>query len=336
MTHDAAFPSGCNRRQMMRWLLAGGVAACTGCRKTARHEMRVGFLPNLTHAVPMVIEERKLLAEAIGRPVVFVPFAAGPSLIEALFAGDLDVGYCGPGPAINAFVRSRHRVRVLAAATYGGAAFVVRKELAIDTPRGLRKARLASPQIGNTQDIALRQWLADNDLVSSDRGGTVRVVPMANPDILSLFRSKEIDGAWVVEPWVSRLVDEGGGRVYLEESELHENGVYPTTLLVATQDLLAAHPRDIENLVNVNAAAVSWVNGNAANARDLVNASLRRHAGKPLQKALIESAWTRLSFGTDPLAKSLKESARTARRLGYLPSSDITGIIMEPKEWEVR
>ena len=298
--------------------------------------MRVGFLPNLTHAVPMVIEARKLLASAIGRPVVLVPFSAGPSLVEALFAGDLDVGYCGPGPAINAFVRSRGRVRVLAAAAYGGAALVVRKELAIDVPRDLKKARLASPQIGNTQDIALRQWLADNDLTSTDRGGTVRVVPIANPDILSLFRSKEIDGAWVVEPWVSRLIAEGGGRIFLEEAELHANGPYPTTLLVVAQDLLTKHPRDVETLASVNAVATAWVSKNAGPARDIVNASLQRHTGKPLKKEVIDSAWTRLSFGTDPIEKSLRESARAARRLGYLPSQDITGIVVEPKEWEKR
>lgn len=298
--------------------------------------MRVGFLPNLTHAVPMVLEARGTLTQAVGRPVALVPFGAGPSLIEALFAGDLDVGYCGPGPAINAFVRSSGRVRTLAAAAYGGAALVVRDTLAVTAPRDLRRARIASPQIGNTQDIALRQWLADNDLISTDRGGTVQVVPLANPDILSLFRSKEIDAAWVVEPWVSRLVGEGGGRVYLEESELHVGGLYPTTLLVVTQDLLAKRPKDVEILVHANAATATWVTRNAATARTMVNASLEKHTGKPLDPELLGVAWKRLSFGTDPMEKSLRESARAARRLGYLPSSDISGILVERREWEIR
>ena len=225
-------------------------------------------------------------------------------------------------------------MRVLAAAAYGGAALVVRKELAIDHPRDLRRARLASPQIGNTQDIALRQWLEDNDLVSSDRGGTVRVVPVANPEILSLFRSKEIDGAWVVEPWVSRLLAEGGGRVFLEESGIHAGGVYPTTLLVATSELLRSRPGNVQTLVAVNAATVEWVSRNPRPARDLVNLALQRHTGKKLPAELIDSAWQRLSFGTDPLEESLRESARAARRLDYLPSSDITGIVVAPAEWK--
>lgn len=298
--------------------------------------MRVGFLPNLTHAVPMIIEERGSLAGAVGRPVVFVPFGAGPSVIEAVFAGDLDTAYCGPGPAINAFVRSQGRVRILAAACYGGAALVVRRSLAVDSPRALRRARIASPQIGNTQDIALRQWLADNDLVTTDRGGTVQVVPMASSDILSLFRAKEIDAAWVVEPWVSRLVNEGGGRVFLEESELHDRGVYPTTLLVVTSTMLRSHPKEVAALVTVNAATVAWVNRNGAAARARVNDALERYTGAAMPKPLLESAWTRLSFGTDPVLKALRESAIAARRLGYLPHSDISGIVVDPSEWKRR
>jgi NitT/TauT family transport system substrate-binding protein len=265
-----------------------------------------------------------------------VPFNAGPSVIEALFAGDLDIAYCGPSPAINAFVRSEGRVRILAAAAYGGAALVVRKVLAVDSPRDLRKARIASPQIGNTQDIALRQWLADNDLVSSDRGGTVQVVPMSNADILSLFRSREIDAAWVVEPWVSRLLEEAEGRVFLEESSLHRGGLYPTTVLVVTDKMLHDHPGEVGALVNVNASSVAWVKRNGAAARALVNNALERHTGKPLRPALLEAAWERLSYGTDPLLGSLRESAIAARRLGYLPHSDISGIVVEPQEWAMK
>ena len=308
--------------------------ACAACRPDEPAELRIGFLTNLTHAVPMVMEKRGTLEERVDRPVVFVPFSAGPSAIEALFAGDVDAAYAGPGPAINAFVRSRGQVRVLAGATYGGAAFVVRKDLEVERPRDLKRARLATPQIGNTQDIALRQWLTDNDLASSDRGGTVQVIPMQPSDIFSMFRAVEIDGAWVVEPWVSRILADARGRVLLEEAALHPGGRYPTTLLVVNGELLRERPEEVAALVRANADSVAWIRRNPVSSRRIVNAALERYVGQPLPDALIASAWKRLAFGTDPMPESLAASARAARRLGYLPSADITGIVAEPREWQ--
>lgn len=336
MTHDGAGRAECNRRQVLRGLAAAGLAATAGCGRGKRHELRAGFLTNLTHAVPMTVDRRGKLPAALGRKVVMVPFSAGPSLVEALFAGDLDLGWCGPGPAINAYVRSEGRVRIVASSTYGGAALVVRSELPVMKPSSLKRARIASPQIGNTQDISLREWLARNDLVSTDRGGTVQVLPMAPPDILSLFRAKELDAAWVAEPWVSRLIDEGGGRVFVDEATIHRGGIYPTTLLVVTSMLLRERPQVVEACARENAATVAWISNNGGAARELVNEELEKHTGKPLKPEVMSSAWARLSFGTDPLLHSLRESAVTARRLGYLPHADISGIVVEPAEWKRR
>lgn len=299
------------------------------CRTGDRAEIRVGFITNLTHAVPMVMEQQRTLERALGRPVRFVPFSAGPSVIEAAFARDVDFAYCGPGPAINGYLRSGGRVRVLAGAAYGGAAFVVQPGIERRSPRELRFAVLATPEIGNSQDIALRSWLEENGLASRDRGGTVQVMPMKSSEILSTFLAGDLDGAWVAEPWVSRLVTEAGGRVYLEESSLHPDGRYPTTLLVVTREMLDRHPREVAVMKRLNAETAAWIEAHPERAQAIVREALGRHAGKPLPAPTVAAAWVRLRFGGDPMLSSLEETARRARRLGYVTTPDITGILAD-------
>lgn len=266
------------------------------------------------------------------KPVRLVPFHAGPAAVEAMLAGDVDYVYCGPAPAINAFVRTHGHARVLAGAASGGAAFVIRNEMVVDDLQALRRARLASPQIGNTQDVALRQWLIDNELVSRDRGGSVLVVPMSNADILSMMRLKELDGAWVAEPWISRLVDEAGGRVLVNEASLWPDGKFPTTVLIAMDTLIEERPEEAIALREANSRIVAWINAHSDEARALANAGLEKHAGKKLKDTTLKSAWKNLTFTDDPLMAGLRENARSARRIGYLPSSDIKGILADLPE----
>lgn len=314
-------------------LLAVVIAALSACSRGERTTVRVGFLPNLTHAVPMVGEALGSYRDARGEPVELAPFNAGPKAIEALLAGDLDFAYVGPGPAINAFVRTDGNVRVLAGAASGGAAFVVRKELRIGGPADLRHSVLATPQIGNSQDIALRRWLWEHDIVPRDRGGTVTVLPMSNSDILSMFRTKELHGAWVPEPWATRLVLETDGRVFLDESSVWPDGRFPTTLLVTRDEVLRDRPGDVAAMVAANRRIVQWISRNPARARALVNERLEHHVGKPLPPETIAAAWKRLSFTTDPMREALVENARAARRIGYLPSSDVRGLVVAPAEY---
>lgn len=270
---------------------------------------------------------------AEGEPKVkLLPFNAGPSAIEALLAGDVDLAYVGPGPAVNAFVRTHGRVRVVAGACSGGAAFVVRAELPLQAPEELRRTTLATPQIGNSQDIALRQFLWEHDLASRDRGGTVTVVPMSSSDIFSMMRAKEIDGAWVPEPWVTRLVNEAGGRVFVEESELWPSGRYPTTLLVTSDAAIRKRGAEVLRIARANVKIVQWIRANSIQARELANERLEHHTGKKLTDVTIENAWKRIEITDDPVPAALKENARAARRIGYLPRSDIRGILLEPEE----
>ena len=319
--------SGFNPATCIRFLLLLVVIPFAGCGRTDANEVRVGFLPNLTHSVPMIGEARGMYDGVSTKPVRLVPFNAGPAAVEAMLAGDVDYVYCGPTPAINAFIRTNGHVRVLAGAASGGAAFVVRGDLVADDLSVLRKARLASPQIGNTQDVALRNFLIENDLPTRDNGGKVMVVPMSNADILSMMRLGELDGAWVPEPWVSRLVDEAGGKVLLDEATLWPEGKFPTTVLITRDSVLADRPEEEIALVAANRAIVGWIRANSNQARELANAGLEKHAGKKLREPILHSAWKRLSFTDDPLPAGLRENARAARRIGYLPHSDIRGIM---------
>ena len=314
------------------WVLLILLVFTGSCRRRHEGVLRIGFLPNVTHAVPMVADARGTIRDGVHMPVQFVPFNAGPAIVEALLAGDLDAGYAGPGPAINAFIRTKGRIRVVSGVAGGGAAFVVRSDLEIDEPADLSRRRVATPQIGNTQDIALRQYLWEHDLAPSDRGGTVEVYPLTNADILALMRSREIDGAWVAEPWVSRLVDEAHGRVFVDETTLWDGGRHPTTLLMVNGDLLEKHPETVQALVKANHDTIAWVRGNPLEAQARVNEQLERHTGKKLRKEILASAWKRITFTEDPMPDALREVARAARRIGYLPRSDIRGMIVTRAE----
>ena len=185
--------------------------------------IRVGAFPNITHAQPMIGKANGWFEKAMGPNVKIEwnSFNAGPSAIEALFAGAIDVTYVGPNPAINGYVRSNgEALRIIAGATSGGAALVVRGDSGINKAEDFHGKRIASPQMGNTQDVALRAWLKSQGLKTRDKGGDVQVMPIANPDQLTLFLKKEIDAAWAPEPWASRLVHDAGGRIFLDERTL--------------------------------------------------------------------------------------------------------------------
>jgi NitT/TauT family transport system substrate-binding protein len=189
--------------------------------------VRLGYFPNITHSQALIGVARGDFQKALGSGVTLdaKQFNAGPSVIEALFANQLDIAYIGPNPAINGYTKSNgEALRIVAGATSGGAALVVRSESNIAKPEDLAGKKLASPQLGNTQDVALRAYLADHGLKTKDKGGTVEVVPTDNPQILDLFKQGQIDGAWVPEPWASRLIVDGGGKLFLDERDMWPQG----------------------------------------------------------------------------------------------------------------
>lgn len=298
-------------------------------------KIRVGHFPNITHAQPLIAQTNRWFSTALQPDAVveWKMFNAGPAEIQALFANELDLAYIGPGPAINGYVKSRGKLPiVIAGAADGGAALVVRPEAGIHSPADFRGKRIATPQIGSTQDIALRGWLMQHGLAPKEKGGDVNVVPFANPDQLTLFRHAQIDGAWAPEPWAARLVHEGGGTIFLDERELWKDltgGKFATTVLVAHSKFLQTHPELVRRWVAAHVELTAWINDHSDEAKSLVNAELKRITGKPLPPAVLDSAWARVRFTSDPIKASITQSARWAFEQGHLgrKEPDLSGLI---------
>ena len=307
-------------------LVIGGCSTVGGAAEGV--QLRLGYFPNVTHAPAIVGIEDGLFADALGESVALAPqaFNAGPDVIEAIFSGALDASYIGPNPAINGFTRSNgEALRIVAGTTSGGAALVVSEEIA--APEDLAGTTLATPQLGNTQDVALRAWLADQGYTTDlEGGGDVSIMPQANGQALEAFIAGEIDGAWVPEPWATRMVDEGGGHVLVNEADLWPDGEFVTTHLIVATEYLEAHPDAVRDLLVGHVDAVSAVNDDPSAAQATVAAALAELTGSSLPEGTLERAWENLTFTVDPIAASLQTSATNAQELGLLDSDDLDGI----------
>jgi NitT/TauT family transport system substrate-binding protein len=299
-------------------------AAATG---TPAAELRLGYFPNITHATAVYGDAEGTFAEALGDTTLTTQqFNAGPSAVEALFAGAIDATYIGPNPAINAFVKSQgEAVRIVAGATSGGASLVVRP--GIDSAEDLAGTRIATPQTGGTQDIALRHYLAEEGYeVAANGAGEVTVVAQENPVTLTAFQAGEVDGAWLPEPWASRLVLEAGAEVLVDEQDLWPGGDFVTTHLVVRTDYLQEHPQTVRALVAGSVAANDAIEADPEAARAVVGTALGELTGKPLPPAVLDRAWSNISVTDDPVASSLATSAEHAFATGLVDEADLTGI----------
>jgi NitT/TauT family transport system substrate-binding protein len=318
-------------------LLAVGVlmlAACSGpatAGDPAGNDgltLRLGYLPNVTHATAIVGVERGIFAEKLGSGVTLEPhtFNAGPDVVEAIFSGALDASYIGPNPAINAFVRSNgEAIRIISGATSGGASLVVGDD--IGTAQDLAGKTLASPQLGNTQDVALRAWLKEQGYTTDlEGGGEVSVVPQDNGDILTAFAAGELDGAWVPEPWATRMVEEAGGHVLVDERDLWADGQFVTTHLIVATSFLNAHPDVVKALLEGQVAANDFLADEPKQAQQVVGDAIAKLTGSTLDPKVLTRAWKNLEFTNDPIASSLTASAAHAQELGLLESADVDGI----------
>ena len=283
--------------------------------------MRVGYFPNITHSQALVGVARGDFQKALGSDVTLDVkiFNAGPSVIEAMFAGQIDLSYIGPNPAINGYVQSKgEALRVMAGATSGGAAFIVRPDANIAKPEDLSGKKLASPQLGNTQDVALRAYLAAHGLKPAEKGGAVQVMPTDNPQILDLFKQGQIDGAWVPEPWASRLMVDGGGQLFLDERDLWPSGDFVTANIIVSAKFLKEHPDLVKAWLRAHVEVTQWELANPDQARQISNDEIKRLTGKALAKEVIEGAWSRMRVTYDPISDSLFKSADAAYTAGFL------------------
>ena len=289
--------------------------------------LRLGYFPNVTHAPAIVGFEQGLFARDLGAKVTLKPaiFNAGPEAVEALNADSIDATFIGPNPALNLWAKSKGQaIKIVAGSTAGGASLVVKPT--INAAADLRGKKVASPQLGGTQDVALRSWLLSNGLKTDKAGGgDVAVVPQANADTFAAFKSGDIDGAWVPEPWATRLVQEGG-KVLVDEKALWPNGKFVTTHLIVAQKFLKAHPDAVEHLIAGLIDSIDSIAADPARAQASTNAGIAKAVGKPLPDAVIASAWKNLEFTIDPIASSLDESAKDAQAVGLLDPVDLNGI----------
>ena len=290
-------------------------------------ELRLGHFDNVTHAPALVGLQNGILEDALGDTTLTTQvFNAGPAAVEALSAGAIDATYIGPSPAVNTFVQSGGASAVIVAgAASGGAALVVRD--GIDSAADLAGTTIATPQLGNTQDVALRSWLAEEGYeTSTTGGGDVLVSPTDNAQTLTLFQSGQIDGAWLPEPWVSRLVLEAGANVLVNEADLWENGDFPTTVLLVRKDFFDEHPETVQALLEGHLTAVDWLTENPEDAAVAINAKLAADTGKPLADDVIARALTEVQFNVNPFASTFPVSLAEAVAAGTGKDGDLNGL----------
>jgi len=295
--------------------------------------LRIGYYPNINHAQAVIGLGNGDFQKALGNHIkvqTFI-FNAGPSAIESLLAKRIDVTYVGSNPPINGYVVSEGKaLRIISGASSAGAVFVVRNDSGIKSPKDFAGKKFASPQLGNTQDIALRRYLLDNGYKTTENGGTVTVIPVANPDILTLFLKKEIDGAWVPEPWGTRLVKEANGRIFLDERSLWKDGKFVTANIAASTDYLQNNPDVIKKLLAAHVNETIWINDHRQEAIKAFNIELKKLTGKTIPEDELRQAVSRIDFTYDPLKLSLFQSANNAYDLGFLakgkPHPDLSGI----------
>lgn len=292
--------------------------------------LNLGFFPNVTHAPALVGVDQGLFAAALGDGVQLTTFTfnAGTDATEALFNEAIDITFIGPNPAINAFARSNGAaIRIIAGSTSGGAYLVVRPD--ITNVEDLVGRSIGTPSLGNTQDVALRAWLRQNGYETTpEGGGDVTILPQSNATSLESFVGGAIDGAWVPEPWATRLIEEGGGAVLVDERDLWPDtgGQYVTTHVIVRTAFLAEHPDIVRAFLDGVIDAIDAIATDPTAAQASVIAQIASITGQTSNPEVIAAAFENLTFTLDPIAASLQGSADDAVTIGLLDPVDLDGI----------
>ena len=312
-------------------VIAASISTPIFSQTEEKKTLRIGYFPNINHAQAVIGLGRGDFQKALGDNVEVTTqtFNAGPSAMEALLANQIDVTYVGPGPAINGYVRSGgEALRIISGAASGGAVFVVRNDSGINSAQDLANKKFATPEIGNTQDVAMRNYLLENGYNTKENGGNVEVLTVKNPDIVTLFLTKQIDGAWVPEPWGETLVKEGGGKILVDERDLWPpEGKFVTTHIVVRPDYLQNNADVIKKLLEAHINETNWINSNKTAAIGPFNVELEKLTGKTLPGDVLNASLSRIDFTYDPIRLSLLQDANDAYKLGFLPEQpDLSGI----------
>lgn len=305
-----------------------GAACCFGETK-----IRVGHFPNITHAQGVVAHalsrqgkgwfEQRL---GPGTKVEWFVYNAGPSAMEAIFANSIDLTYVGPGPALNAYTKSNEQeIRLIAGAANGGAGLVVQPDANLKTAGDFRGKKVATPQLGNTQDISCRAWLTDGGLKITQLGGDAQVIPTQNPDQLALFKAKRVEGVWTVEPWLSRLEQEASGKVLVEEKDA------ATTVLVSSVKFLNGQRDLAKKFAQAHAELTDWIAKNPDEAQRLIKAELLEETKSDMSPELIAAAWKRITFTAEPPRAAVEKFMENSVKAGFIKRApDLSKLFQTP------
>jgi NitT/TauT family transport system substrate-binding protein len=315
--------------------LTAAVAFAASLSATAMAEttVRIGHFPNITHVQGLVAHNLSRQGKGWFEPrlgndvkIEWYVYNAGPSAMEAIFAKSIDFTYVGPNPAINAYFKSNGlEGRIVAGSVNGGSALVVQGDSTLKTPADFRGKKIATPQFGNTQDVAARAWLVAGGLTIRQNGGDAQVIPTANPDQLSLFSRKQIDAVWTVEPWISRLEKEAGGKVLVDDRDAI------TTVLVARSDLLENQKELVRKLVAAHRELTEWIKANPAEAQRLAREELDAETHTKFSQDLVVSSWKRIVLTSDASLVALKSFISSAQSVGFLRNApDLSRLVESP------
>ena len=297
-----------------------GIAFDAG-KETGESTLRIAFFPNIGHAIPVVGMERGMFENNLGNSTNIETklFDSGPQVIESLFAKSIDIAYVGPGPAINGFLKSeKHDIVILSGAASGGASFITHPNSQINSVDDFPGKRIAAPQIGNTQDISLRTYLSENGLKPYEKGGSVVVLNISNPDIYILFTKGDIDAAWVPEPWATILVQELDGKRLFYEEELWPENQFASVLLIGRQEYVTENPEVILKWLESHQQTANWINDHQHETRVIFNEFMQNTMGQTLSDNVVDEALVNLEITTNPIDSSIYTFAKRADSLGYL------------------
>jgi NitT/TauT family transport system substrate-binding protein len=321
-------------RQMLTVLAGvGSLALATSAAEAQVTTIRVGHFPNITHVQGLVAHHltrkgKGWFEERLGPglKIEWFVYNAGPSAMEAIFADSIDLAYVGPNPAINAYAKSRGaEIRIVAGAANGGAALVVQPDSQLRTAADFRGKKIATPQLGNTQDVAARAWLVAGGLKITQTGGDAHVLPTANPDQLALFKQKQLDAVWTVEPWVSRLELEAQARVLVEELDA------VTTVLAASVKFLSASRDQLRKFAAAHHELTDWIMANPAEAQRMMREELTAETRTNLPAELAERAWKRIVVTSEVSREALDKFMANAQSAGFLRGApDLSRFIEKP------
>jgi NitT/TauT family transport system substrate-binding protein len=316
-------------------IIAVGLSFAFACFTQAAEKvvLRFGHFPNITHAQGVIAhglsrQGKGWFEQQLGPDVAIQWFTynAGPSAMEAIFARSLDLTYVGQGPALNAYFKSDgEEIRVLSGAATGGAALVTRSDDAIKTAADFRGKTIATPQLGNTQDISCRAWLKAQGFRVTQTGGEVKVLPVANADQLAAFQQKQVDAVWTVEPWVTRLLREANGKIFFDDKQVQ------TTWLVASEKFLNDHRDVARKIATANEDLTKWIQANAVEAQRILAAELKEETRATIAPEAITQAWQRITFTTVVSPQLLRKAVQDAKDAGFSRgSTDTSKLFVRP------